>query len=107
MGSGGADEESAALLAVGGLVRRQLLDAIDLDRTRAERDGLVGGIDADLLGEYDELRKRSGGIAIARLVSGHCGGCHLSLSAVEIDRIKKLPPEAPAHCEECGRLLAR
>ena len=53
------------------------------------------------------LRKRSGGIAIARLVGGSCGGCHLSLSAVEVDRIKKLPPEAPAHCEECGRLLAR
>jgi predicted nucleic acid-binding Zn-ribbon protein len=96
----------------GGTLRAQIAEeevaiGADLDRTRAERDGLVGGIDTDLLREYDELRKRAGGIAIARLVSGHCGGCHLSLSAVEIDRIKKLPPEAPAHCEECGRLLAR
>ena len=60
-----------------------------------------------LRAEYDELRKRSGGIAIARMVGGSCGGCHLALSAVDVDRIKKLAPEAPAYCEECGRLLAR
>ena len=96
----------------GSTLRAQIAEeevAIDaeLDAVRAERDALAGGIDADLLGEYDELRKRSGGIAIARMVGGSCGGCHLGLSAVEVDRIKKLPPEAPAHCEECGRLLAR
>lgn len=79
----------------------------ELEQVRKERDVLVSGVDPDVLSEYDDLRKRSGGIAIARLVGGSCGGCHLSLSAVEIDRIKKLPPEAPAHCEECGRLLAR
>lgn len=96
----------------GGSLRLQIAEeevAIDdeLAKVRAERDGLAAGIDADLLTEYEELRKRSGGIAIARLVGGSCGGCHLGLSAVEVDRIKKLPPEAPAHCEECGRLLAR
>ena len=79
----------------------------ELERVRAERDALWGSIDAVLRAEYDELRKRSGGIAIARMVGGSCGGCHLGLSAVDVDRIKKLPPEAPAYCEECGRLLAR
>jgi hypothetical protein len=74
---------------------------------RRERDELAGTVDPELLTEYDELRKRSGGIAIARLVGGSCGGCHLSLPAVDVDRIKKLSPDAPAHCEECGRLLAR
>ena len=34
-------------------------------------------------------------------------GCHLGLSAVEVDRIRKLSPEEPVHCEECGRLLVR
>lgn len=27
------------------------------------------------------------------------------LSAVEIARIRKLPPDEPAICEECGRML--
>ena len=79
----------------------------ELEQVRAERGNIAGEIDPALLAEYETLRPQSGGIAIARLVGGSCGGCHLGLSAVEIDRIKKLPPEAPARCEECGRLLAR
>ena len=102
----------AALDERGGALRAQIAEEevaieADLVRVRAERDALVGTVDAELLTEYDDLRKRLGGIAIARLVGGSCGGCHLSLPAVDVDRIKKLPPEAAAYCEECGRLLAR
>lgn len=79
----------------------------ELERVRAERAAEAAGVDQELMEQYDGLRPRSGGIAIARLVGGSCGGCHLALSAVEIDRIKKLPPEAAAFCDECGRLLAR
>lgn len=93
-------------------LRTQLTEAevavdAELARVTAERDSLVGTIDPDLVSDYEELRPRSAGIAIAPLVGRSCGGCHLGLSAVEIDRIKKLPTDAPAHCEECGRLLAR
>lgn len=96
----------------GGALRAQIVDEqvtidADLARVHAERAEIAGTIDPELLAEYQTLRPQSGGIAIARLVGGSCGGCHLGLSAVEVDRIKKLPPEAPAHCEECGRLLAR
>lgn len=79
----------------------------ELATVRAERDALAGGVEAALLAEYEQLRPRAGGIAIARLVNGSCGGCHLHLSAVEVDRIRKVPPDEPVHCEECGRLLAR
>lgn len=78
-----------------------------LVQVREERAAIAGEVAPELLAEYETLRPQSGGIAIARLVGGSCGGCHLGLSAVEIDRIKKLPPDAPARCEECGRLLAR
>ena len=96
----------------GGGLRAQIAEeevAIEgeLERVRSERATLAATVEPELLAEYDTLRPQSGGIAIARLVGGSCGGCHLGLSAVEVDRIKKLPPEAPAHCEECGRLLAR
>jgi uncharacterized protein len=86
-------------------------DEVSIDEqlatVRAERDALAAGVEPDLLTEYDQLRLRPGGIAIARLVGGHCGGCHLALSAMEVDRIKHLPPDEPARCDECGRLLAR
>jgi len=102
---GELDDRAAALR--GQVAEEQVSIEEDLARVRAERATLAGTVAPELLAEYDTLRLRSGGIAIARLVGGSCGGCHLSLSAVEVDRIKKLPPEAAAHCEECGRLLAR
>jgi hypothetical protein len=101
----GLDERAAALRAQ--IAEEEVAIDAELEQVRAERSGLAGTVETELLAKYEELRPQSGGIAIARLVHGSCGGCHLHLSAVEIDRIKKLPPEAPAHCEECGRLLAR
>ena len=99
------DERGAALRAQ--IAEEEVGIDAELEQVRSERDGLAADIDAGLLAEYDDLRKRSGGIGIARMVGGSCGGCHLGLSAVEVDRIKKLPADAPAYCEECGRLLAR
>lgn len=105
-------ERRATLDADAARLRAQIAeDEVAIDRelagVEAERAALAADVAPELLAEYDTLRKQLGGIAIARLVGGTCGGCHLSLSAVEVDRIKHLPPEEPAHCEECGRLLAR
>jgi hypothetical protein len=99
------DERATALRAQ--IAEEEVTIDEQLATTHAERDQLVGTVEPDLLAEYEQLRPHSGGIAIARLVNGSCGGCHLGLSAVEIDRIKKLPPDELVHCEECGRLLAR
>lgn len=101
----GLDDRGAALR--GQIAEEEVSIEAELERVRAERATIAGTVEPELLAEYDTLRPQSGGIAIARLAGGSCGGCHLGLSAVEVDRIKKLPPEAPAHCEECGRLLAR
>jgi uncharacterized protein len=78
----------------------------ELDHIRTERTSIADGVEPELLAEYQSIRSRLG-IGIARLVGGSCQGCHLSLSAVEVDRIKHLDPDETAHCEECGRLLAR
>ncbi|MEZ5140978.1 MAG: C4-type zinc ribbon domain-containing protein [Acidimicrobiales bacterium] len=51
------------------------------------------------------MRSQLGGVAVARLHGGACGGCHLQLPAAEVDRIKHLPEDQLATCEECGRLL--
>jgi predicted nucleic acid-binding Zn-ribbon protein len=104
--------ERAALDESGSSLRAQIAEdevAIDaeLAGVKAERDAIAADVDGTLLEEYEALRPKMGGIAIARLVGGSCGGCHLALSAVEVARLKKLPPEEPAWCEECGRLLAR
>lgn len=73
----------------------------------AARAAAAASLPAPLLEQYDRLRERLGGVGAAPLVGGSCGGCHLSLPATELDRIKKLPPDAVAHCEQCGRILVR
>ena len=81
--------------------------AAERETVRREREIDAAGVPADLWAEYDSLRSRHGGIAVARLVGATCQGCHLQLSAVEIDRIRKLGVDEPVYCEACGRLLVR
>ncbi len=99
-----ADEASQLQAALGSVTAD--IDA-ETARIGQERSDLAAGIDADVLADYEQLRVQCGGVGIARLEGGHCGGCHLALSAVEVDRIRKLPGDARVVCEECGRLLVR
>jgi predicted nucleic acid-binding Zn-ribbon protein len=79
----------------------------DLASERSTRDAALQEIPEPLLAEYESLRTRMKGVAVARLNGGTCMGCHLALSAVEVDRIRKEPPDVAVHCEECGRILVR
>ena len=81
--------------------------AAELASVREQREIAAKAVPDDLWPEYDRLRASLGGIAIARLVGSTCQGCHLALSAVEVDRIRKMSLDEPVHCEECGRLLVR
>ncbi len=101
-----AGDEAAVLLRATIAEAEVSIDR-ELGQLRSERAELSGGVDPELITEYETLRTQGGGIGIARLVGRSCGGCHLGLSAVEVDRLKKLAPDETAHCEECGRLLAR
>jgi predicted nucleic acid-binding Zn-ribbon protein len=89
------------------LVAAEAEIATEIAAVREERDKEAAGVPSELWDEYDTLRARHGGIAIARLVGTTCQGCYLRLSAVEIDRIRRLDADEPVHCEECGRLLVR
>lgn len=72
---------------------------------RERRQALATGLPADLAVTYERLRARLGGIGAARLEHGSCTGCHLKLPAIEVDRIRRLPPDALVFCEQCGRIL--
>jgi predicted nucleic acid-binding Zn-ribbon protein len=73
----------------------------------ARRAQLAGTVPPDLLERYERLRQRLGGIGVAPLVNGSCGGCHLTLSATELDRVRKAPADVVLTCEQCGRILVR
>jgi predicted nucleic acid-binding Zn-ribbon protein len=77
---------------------------VEIDAVAAEREQAAAGIPAALLAEYNQLRTH-GGVGVARLSGNRCEGCHLTMAAAEVERIKRAGPDEVAHCEECGRIL--
>jgi predicted nucleic acid-binding Zn-ribbon protein len=70
-----------------------------------ERAALRAQVPDALLATYD--RKRAAfGVAVARLAGKQCQGCHLELSAAEIDTVKdEAADTGVTDCPDCGRLL--
>ena len=64
-------------------------------------------IDKGLLELYEKIRSSSGGVGAALLVGNTCDGCHLSITPVELDKIKSQPADEVIRCEECRRILVR
>lgn len=79
----------------------------ELAEVDAARAAAVDGIAPALITEYERLRRNLGGVGVAKLSGNRCEGCHLTLSAIEIDRIHRAPVDELIHCEDCGRLLVR
>jgi len=107
-----SDAESARLHATGDTLREEIAAKekeieVDLERDRNERSVLAAGVPADLLAGYEQIRSRLGGTGAARIVGGSCGGCHLQLPAMELDRVRKAGPDEIIYCDQCGRILVR
>jgi len=79
----------------------------EMETEAAARSAQAAEIDPGLLDEYERVRAACGGVGVARLNSKTCEGCHLQLSAVAFDRIRKEPGDATVHCPECRRILVR
>jgi predicted nucleic acid-binding Zn-ribbon protein len=82
------------------------IDADIASRTQARAE-VAATVPPDLLARYERLRTTLAGTGAARLVGGSCSGCHLSLPAMEVDRIRKAPPDEVITCDQCGRILVR
>tara|TARA_B100000945_G_scaffold210593_1_gene169492 strand:- start:4571 stop:5299 length:729 start_codon:yes stop_codon:yes gene_type:complete len=94
-------ELKASLLSKEENIENQIKDV------EGDRSELAKETSPALLEIYERIRKQSGNIAVAELNGMTCKGCHLDLPAVEVDRLKKLPPNELVNCEECGCILVR
>ena len=74
---------------------------------QAQRAQLAPKIEATLVELYEKVRTSNDGVGAALLVGNKCEGCHLSINAIEIERIKSLPADEIIRCEECRRILVR
>ena len=95
--------EAELLLRVIAETERDIED--EVTREQAERAAVAAGLPSDLADRYEQLRSRLGGVGAARLVGDHCEGCHLTLPSMEVERIRHLPPDEFATCDQCGRIL--
>ncbi|MBU6348018.1 MAG: hypothetical protein KGQ38_05340 [Actinomycetales bacterium] len=82
------------------------IDALIAQET-ASRNEIASLVASDLLALYDKIRLDLGGVGAALLHRGACQGCHISMDATEIDRIRHLAIDEVIRCEECRRILIR
>ena len=80
---------------------------VELQAELTPRQPLADALPPELLVRYEALRTKLGGTGAARLVGNSCSGCHLTLPAMEVDRIRKAAPDAVITCDNCGRILVR
>jgi predicted nucleic acid-binding Zn-ribbon protein len=90
-----------SLTAAGGQAAADLADA------QGRRAEVAAAVPGPLVADYERIRSRSGGVGAARLVGDRCGGCHLTLPSMELDRLRHAPPDTVVHCDECGSILVR
>lgn len=108
----GIDRELQHVLGLRAEVEGRLVAAeagidADIGQVTGQRAEAVARVPADLLEVYERLRARLGGVGAARLVGPRCSGCHLTLPATELDRLRRGAPDALVFCDQCGRILIR
>jgi hypothetical protein len=97
--------EGAVVTAHDALIAAEAEIDREADGERAVRDELAAGIDVDLLADYEQRRAKAKGVGAARLVGTTCQGCHLTIPATEVDRIRKAPEGTVEYCDNCGAIL--
>jgi hypothetical protein len=76
----------------------------ELARLAHERSGEARGLDAPLLGKYEQLLKQRRGIAVARLSGGEvCAACHVRLRPHVAQQVRRNDAIVP--CDSCQRIL--
>ncbi|MGH9001039.1 MAG: zinc ribbon domain-containing protein [Acidimicrobiia bacterium] len=104
-------EAGATAVGIGALEAAIVAAETEIDAelaTETDARGQVApGVPAEVLDLYERTRAKNRGTGAARLTGASCGACHLSLPAIEVDRIRHLPPESVACCDHCGAILVR
>jgi uncharacterized protein len=100
-----ASSIAARVVVEARLAQREVEVDDELDVLNDARAHAAEPVPDGLLATYEELRRRLGGIGVARLVGSRCGGCHLTLPATELDRLRRQVPGNVTFCEQCERIL--
>jgi predicted nucleic acid-binding Zn-ribbon protein len=75
----------------------------ELTRLDGDRNVRIQGMDRNMLGLYENLRKVKNGRAVARLDRGNCLGCNVSLPTNMVSRVRQ--GDMLIQCPRCERIL--
>ncbi len=71
---------------------------------KRKRDALAAEMSPDLLNRYEQMRRRRGGVAVARVLNGDCEACHVQMPTGVISALHSNRDELVV-CTSCGRYL--
>jgi predicted nucleic acid-binding Zn-ribbon protein len=72
----------------------------------SRRDGIVSGLDAELIKMYERQRSH-GGPGAGALLGHRCGACRIEIDRGELARISAADDDEVLRCPECGAILLR
>jgi predicted nucleic acid-binding Zn-ribbon protein len=70
---------------------------------KLERKELAGHVSARLLQRYDQIRERSGGLGLVKVMDETCPGCHIGLPSETVKAMKA--GREVQQCDHCARIL--
>ena len=83
--------------------QRTAEDEAFLKQVIDERRQIAASVDPKLLSQYERIRQRWKGVAIADATSGRCAACQIALRPQFFQDLKR--GEKLQFCESCGRIL--
>ena len=70
---------------------------------KAERKELAAQVNSRVLKRYDQIRERSGGIGLVKVLDETCPGCHIGLPSETVKAMKA--GRQLQQCDNCARIL--
>jgi uncharacterized protein len=83
--------------------KRTAEDEAFLNQVLEERRQVAASVDPKLLAQYERIRHRWKGVAIADATSGRCAACQIALRPQFFQDLKR--GDKVQMCESCGRIL--
>lgn len=71
---------------------------------KKQRDTLLETLDKTLLQQYEYLRERKGGVAVATVENGNCTACNVKVPSGVVSTVRTQPDKLVT-CPSCGRIL--
>ncbi|HEX4231275.1 MAG TPA: C4-type zinc ribbon domain-containing protein [Bryobacteraceae bacterium] len=84
-------------------VERTAADKRELAERKSERSAAVAEINPKLYADYERIRKKTKGTAIADATEGRCGACQIMLRPQFFQDLRR--GDQIMFCESCGRIL--